>query len=1327
LVLLAGAAFSTASPAGPVDDLQPGQWYEFPNTPLESALPDPVPSGRTRSIISAWSGGTFDTRRNRLMVWGGGHADYSGNEIYAFDVAQGRWLRLTDPSSTPPAQHTYDHLEYLPNQDMLFVAPGGSRYPDGSADSNTYLFDLTNGEWINAGRAPSTSSTFSYFNMTTDYDPVSGRAVVIGREVGGSFDGGSRSWTMSGGGHSALGMSGALDHKRRLFVEVGRSRAYIYEIGSNGAPGARQTLTTTGPQELVGCDAPGFVYDPVADRMVGWCSGQAVYSLNMDTRVWTQHAATNSVDPGDPEAVSYNGTFGRFQYMPAYNAYILVFSTTRNAFAYRLTSGSGTAPAAPTVSLSANPSSVTAGANATLNWTTQNVTSCSATGGWSGSRATSGSLSVGPLNATTSFGLTCTGSSGNASNTVTVQVSSGSTGGGSTGGGSTGGGSTGGGSTGGGSTGGGSTGGGSTGGSTDANTDFQRRASAPGVVRALGFDTQAEWLDHVWDSSSCRPEYAPGCRANAWDQAMKASGAGSVRFDILSNTGQGGGGNLAINFTEDLSVQFGENDEFWLQWRQRFDPYMIEHNYAETSGNGEWKQVIMAQGDRRRADGSVLVANACSENQLVVNNSSGRRYPVSYIECAFYDGFDTLTPTGRSTAQNQRFDANGVHNCTRGSTPVTTGCLFYQPNEWMTFMMHLRMGPQGRANNSASGRVQDGLINSTYEFYVAREGQPFQLAHRQENLVIPRGQHWDAATGIDPDDNGDPGYRGGWDARDAHPLAEYGKIWLTPYHTNKDSAETHERASTWYDELIISTQAIAAPGAAPSGGGTPTPTLQLAAGPTTINSGATSTLSWTATNVASCSASGGWSGTRSLSGSQSVGPLTATTTYTLTCGALSRSVTVIVNPPDAPPVSYSLLYGADGPTGGTALNGRTLGGTGFVYVSPETNVSRVQFFVNGALDDADAQAPFDLNRGGTPYNFDQLPDGQNSLSATITLTNGQSVVASAVFTVADSGAGSGGNRSPARSQVAVPGTRLALDRGTVNSRSPYSDPDGDALDSADWEFAFDNAFSDIVLRRRVNGRTDFSIAAGTLDPAADYWVRTRHRDSRGAESAWSEPLLITTADALPGDDDRNGIEDDSEVPGNFVDTNDNGTNDADEGICNLQSAGDAIGLETDAGEVACFSVVPGSEAPPPPSQEMEFLYGLFNFRVDGLRVDPADPATVTIRVHLPERPAGQVKWFKLDPATGQLFELAATVSFDGNAALIELEDGGPGDFDGVVNGVIVDPSGPVVIPAAVGGGDPPDDVRKAGSSLGSSLLALLAAAALRRRRGSRAGSGLVQQ
>ena len=79
----------------------------------------------------------------------------------------------------------------------------------------------------------------------------------------------------------------------------------------------------------------------------------------------------------------------------------------------------------------------------------------------------------------------------------------------------------------------------------------------------------------------------------------------------------------------------------------------------------------------------------------------------------------------------------------------------------------------------------------------------------------------------------------------------------------------------------------------------PEPTISLSAADQLLDSGASTTLSWSSVNASSCSASGGWSGTKLVSGSQVVGPVSADTTYTLTCsgagGNAMSMITVNVN------------------------------------------------------------------------------------------------------------------------------------------------------------------------------------------------------------------------------------------------------------------------------------------------------------------------------------------------------------------------------------------------------------------------------------------------
>lgn len=89
----------------------------------------------------------------------------------------------------------------------------------------------------------------------------------------------------------------------------------------------------------------------------------------------------------------------------------------------------------------------------------------------------------------------------------------------------------------------------------------------------------------------------------------------------------------------------------------------------------------------------------------------------------------------------------------------------------------------------------------------------------------------------------------------------------------------------------------------PTSPSSPAPTITFSASPASIQSGQSSTLTWSS-NAASCSATGGWSASTSPNGSQSVSP-SATTTYTLTCVSstgvsASKSVSVTVTAGPAP-------------------------------------------------------------------------------------------------------------------------------------------------------------------------------------------------------------------------------------------------------------------------------------------------------------------------------------------------------------------------------------------------------------------------------------------
>jgi hypothetical protein len=123
-----------------------------------------------------------------------------------------------------------------------------------------------------------------------------------------------------------------------------------------------------------------------------------------------------------------------------------------------------------------------------------------------------------------------------------------------------------------------------------------------------------------------------------------------------------------------------------------------------------------------------------------------------------------------------------------------------------------------------------------------------------------------------------------------------------------------------------------------------TPTVALTASPTTVASGGSSTLTWSATDATSCTASGNWSGSEPTSGSFNTGPLTATASYVLTCAgpggntqaavAVAIADSITVRPQLAPltlsqsqqftvtvPGGGGVLWSVDGVNGGSATAG----------------------------------------------------------------------------------------------------------------------------------------------------------------------------------------------------------------------------------------------------------------------------------------------------------------------------------------------------------------------------------------------------------------------
>jgi hypothetical protein len=298
-----------------------------------------------------------------------------------------------------------------------------------------------------------------------------------------------------------------------------------------------------------------------------------------------------------------------------------------------------------------------------------------------------------------------------------------------------------------------------------ADGDFARRCASAAVVLCESFDEPIP-LRSMGEDGIVASTSTP-----LIDTGMHASGRGSLRFTVPSESDQFAAGKYFTNFTDDLSVQFGEGEQFFVQWRQRFSPEWLTRPMVST---GVHSIVRLTAGDEPG-----VARDWCGYIDLVVSDVEHRNVPQMTHSCGFKDGgFEALERVvdGVSWIDVQ---PGGPTACAHdGSTPT---CARYEPNEWMTFQLHVAVGTW-YANDRVYRR------DSVLELWVAREGEPSVLAIRLDDLDL---------------------------ANEIPPTPRYGKIWFMPEFTYSDPTEAHPDKLTWYDELIVSRERISDPLASP--------------------------------------------------------------------------------------------------------------------------------------------------------------------------------------------------------------------------------------------------------------------------------------------------------------------------------------------------------------------------------------------------------------------------------------------------------------------------------------------------------------------------------
>jgi hypothetical protein len=331
-----------------------------PNTTMAAVAPASPPACASiqSNVINAWSGGTLDTDNEQLLVFGGGHSDYCGNEVYAFKLATLQWNVLRGQSvpdtnctskyadGRPSSVHSYDGMAYVPGKGMFQI--GGSHYclMNGNGSPFDWYFNTLNGSGTISGTVNDWVSLINYPSIqgiviVAVYDATNNRVFAFGESLSGSaiWNVGSGSWTDNGTFNNP-----SADSHQTCDMQPGASVAWCTGKGFTYtvdlATGNAVTQTTTGDKTCenyvgpTGQGAPGFVWYPPTSKFVCIVPGDSALYLLSGT-VWTKHLAGAGSATPPVEDASGNGTFGRVRWDASHGGLIEVSGVGKSVFAYK--------------------------------------------------------------------------------------------------------------------------------------------------------------------------------------------------------------------------------------------------------------------------------------------------------------------------------------------------------------------------------------------------------------------------------------------------------------------------------------------------------------------------------------------------------------------------------------------------------------------------------------------------------------------------------------------------------------------------------------------------------------------------------------------------------------------------------------------------------------------------------------------------------------------------------------------------------------------------------------------------------------------------------
>lgn len=348
-------------------------WHEVPNTRITSVVTSAGPVGAP--ILDAFSGVVLKRDDSTVIAFGGGHGDYSGNEVLQLvlssdnpgwsvaveptPVAERQMARNGDPApplwwGAPGAQkpnppHTYNSGQYSTaiGRALWFGQTSPYMY-SGTPPGGARILSLnwTTKTWAQPGSSDDPGTTLGA--RVTAQDPA-GNIYACHTQTIYRYVPTSNTW-------SVISNDPALNWAMNGAMAFDTSRNRLFRYGDYIAPTKRVVITLSGqvtPQSLTGnpsdinavdalslLDMLGMDYDPINDRyVVPRGVGGQYFAINAGTFAVTLHdpgttAGSSAAPPGFRNTAA--GLYQKIHYMPQLKGLVYIPNGSGNVWVMRL-------------------------------------------------------------------------------------------------------------------------------------------------------------------------------------------------------------------------------------------------------------------------------------------------------------------------------------------------------------------------------------------------------------------------------------------------------------------------------------------------------------------------------------------------------------------------------------------------------------------------------------------------------------------------------------------------------------------------------------------------------------------------------------------------------------------------------------------------------------------------------------------------------------------------------------------------------------------------------------------------------------------------------